>query len=131
MNLCPNHLAWGQSQVSNQAPCPICESETAWQERKHYWDECIELRVKLYRLEIQAESHRKALEEIAKYDSGNGCCTYGCDTPTVAKEALKCTSLNAGGIRCIREPNHCGAHMAHGFPGCEDLKWSDEALGSR
>lgn len=26
--------------------------------------------------------------EINKYDSGNGCCTYGCDTPTVAEMRL-------------------------------------------
>lgn len=36
-----------------------------------------------------------------------------------------CRSTNAGGILCIREEGHCGAHFAHGFPGCEDLTWSD------
>ena len=30
----------------------------------------------------------EALLEINKYDSGNGCCTYGCDTPTVAEMRL-------------------------------------------
>lgn len=40
--------------------------------------------------EIEAELSllRKALEEIAKYDSGNGCCPYGCDAPTIAIVAL-------------------------------------------
>lgn len=32
---------------------------------------------------------RAALETIASYDSGNGCCEYGCDTPTIARDALE------------------------------------------
>jgi len=100
--------------------------------------------------ELQVESYRKALEEIAKYDSGNGCCTYGCDTPTIAKAALGqkdtgpfckcgwytdhlgkciCKAVNAGGIRCAREKDHCGAHYAEGFPGCEPLTWSTDRHG--
>jgi hypothetical protein len=34
------------------------------------------------------EPYWRALKTIASYDSGNGCCDYGCDTPTIAKEAL-------------------------------------------
>lgn len=30
----------------------------------------------------------KGLLEIYKYDSGNGCCDYGCDTPTIAENLL-------------------------------------------
>ena len=33
----------------------------------------------------------EGLLEIYKYDAGNGCCTYGCDTPTIAENLL--TSL--------------------------------------
>lgn len=29
-----------------------------------------------------------ALKAIQKYDNGQGCCDYGCDTPTIAREAL-------------------------------------------
>ena len=40
--------------------------------------------------DLHAENKRlrEALEKIARYDSGNGCCTYGCDTPTIAKITL-------------------------------------------
>lgn len=34
------------------------------------------------------ERMEKALKEIARYDSGDGCCTYGCDCPTIAQMAL-------------------------------------------
>lgn len=30
----------------------------------------------------------EGLLEIYKYDSGNGCCDYGCDTPTIAENLL-------------------------------------------
>lgn len=36
----------------------------------------------------RADVLREALEQIALYDVGNGCCTYGCDTPAIAKAAL-------------------------------------------
>jgi hypothetical protein len=71
----------------------------------------------------------------AQYQLGEGPCL--CPT-TQANEHLKtgqqkdvekqiCHSINAGGIRCIREPNHCGAHMAHGCAGYDDLLWSDKS----
>ena len=33
--------------------------------------------------------YQKALLTIASYDSGDGCCRFGCDCPTIAKEVLK------------------------------------------
>lgn len=30
----------------------------------------------------------KALESIRSYDTGSGCCVYGCDTPSIAAQAL-------------------------------------------
>ena len=56
------------------------------------WDEAID--VLLHGTERdqppQPEAdYQKALLTIASYDSGNGCCQFGCDCPTIAKEALK------------------------------------------
>jgi len=31
----------------------------------------------------------EALRRIAYYDHGSGCCAYGCDTPSIAQQALK------------------------------------------
>jgi len=32
---------------------------------------------------------RDAMRRIANYDQGSGCCAYGCDTPSIAQQALK------------------------------------------
>jgi len=40
-------------------------------------------------LEKEVERLKDSLEEIKSYDKGDGCCVYGCDTPTIAKQALE------------------------------------------
>jgi hypothetical protein len=35
------------------------------------------------------KAYREALETIASYEDNNNCCSYGCDTPGIAKKALK------------------------------------------
>lgn len=42
-------------------------------------------------LETRNQELEKALKLISAYDDGtyDGCCPYGCDTPTIALEALK------------------------------------------
>lgn len=39
--------------------------------------------------EAEVARLREALETIAGYSRLNGCCPYGCDTPTIAKNALE------------------------------------------
>ena len=51
------------------------------------------MKAKAYLEGIQAinERFRAALHEIAAYDSGDGCCQFGCDTPSIAAKALNCS----------------------------------------
>ena len=67
----------------------------------------------LEQTKLQVGELQKTLETIAKYDAGTGCCPYGCDTPTIAKNALKGVAEKPKGeIKFTVTPDYKGDHLA-------------------
>jgi hypothetical protein len=72
--------------------CPECDSEEIKELKEEFaqLEEDYELQCQFrdaYRQE--RNDYEEALKIISSYAVLNGCCTYGCDTPYIAKKALE------------------------------------------
>jgi hypothetical protein len=51
-------------------------------------EDVLRLREEVAKLERENSALLKALKEIAAYGPDDGCCGYGCDTPSIAMAAI-------------------------------------------
>jgi len=79
------------------ATCKRCGKDYEYNDDKGYsedicgpfCDGVLSQQSKITKLQAESDALKAALQKIADYDhDGTGCCVYGCDTPSIAKQAL-------------------------------------------